>query len=59
MAMEGGYLDADFDPDGFVWLNPTMKNTAISPEVLKYVNRICWMLLNPPSRVDFIKSLGE
>ena len=58
-AVAGGYIDRDFDPDKLVWLYPTMKNTIIHPDVLRYVNKICWMLLNPSWRINQIKSLGR
>lgn len=58
MAIAGGYLDPDIDTDRFNWLYPTMKNTIIHPEVLKYVNKICWRLLNKPWRINNITSMA-
>lgn len=58
MAVAGGYLDPDIDPDKFNWLYPTMKNTIIHPEVLKYVNKICWKLLNKSWRINNITSMS-
>ncbi len=57
-ALDHDHLDHDFDPDIFVWLNPTMKNTIINNDVLKYVNKICWEMLNPSWRLDQIKSMA-
>jgi radical SAM superfamily enzyme YgiQ (UPF0313 family) len=58
MAVAGGYIDPDIDPDKFNWLYPTMKNTTIHPEVLKYVNKICWKLLNKSWRINNITSMS-
>jgi hypothetical protein len=58
MAVAGGYLNPDIDTDKFNWLYPTMKNTAIHPEVLRYVNKICWRLLNKSWRINNITSMS-
>ncbi|MBI1892854.1 MAG: B12-binding domain-containing radical SAM protein [Candidatus Rokubacteria bacterium] len=57
-ALAGGYLAPDFDPDFMNWMYPTMKNTIIHPEVLRYVNKICWRLLNHSWRIENISSMA-
>ena len=34
IALEGGYLDKNFDPDMMNWKHPVMKNTIVPPEKL-------------------------
>jgi len=50
-AIEGGHLSPAFDADMMNWMYPTMTGTIVHPEVLRYVTRLCWKMLNPPSRV--------
>ena len=50
-AMEGGHLSPSFDVDMMNWMYPTMTGTIVHPEVLRYVTRLCWKMLNPPSRI--------
>ena len=50
-------MTPDFDPDKLNWLYPNMQNTLIHPDVLKYINRICWRLLNKPKRIDAVTSM--
>lgn len=56
-AIAGGYLSPDFDPDMMNWMYPTMVNTTIHPEVLQYVSKICWKLLNNSTRIENIASM--
>tara|TARA_Y100000310_G_C20671605_1_gene810596 strand:+ start:59 stop:1546 length:1488 start_codon:yes stop_codon:yes gene_type:complete len=37
VAINGGYLDKDFDTDIFNWKRPVMKNTIVSPERLEEI----------------------
>jgi len=37
MAIQGGYLDEDFDPDIMNWKNPVMKNTTVPPKRLEEI----------------------
>lgn len=57
-AIANGNLSPDFDADKLNWLYPTMVNTLIPPEVLGYVNKICWRLLNKSKRIDAIASMA-
>ena len=50
-AIEGGHLSPSFDVDMMNWMYPTMTGTIVHPEVLRYVTRLCWRMLNPPSRI--------
>jgi radical SAM superfamily enzyme YgiQ (UPF0313 family) len=45
-AIDGGYIDADFDPDTFNWRRASMKNTAVPPESLEEIHRNAWQELN-------------
>ncbi len=58
-AIAGGHLSADFDPDKMTWLHPVMRNTAVSPDVLDFLNNVIWRLLNKPSRIDNIMSMSS
>ena len=49
---------ADTDSGATRIVTPTMKNTAVPPEVLKYVSRICWRLLNHSERIENISSMA-
>ena len=59
MAIAGGHLSADFDPDQMIWLHPVMQNTAVAPEVLDFLNDVIWRLLNKPSRISNIMSMSS
>ncbi len=58
IAIAGGHLSPDFDPDKLNWLYPTMVNTIINPDVLRYINKICWLLLNKPKRINAVMSMA-
>ena len=55
-AIRGGHLMTDFDPDTMNWMYSTMRNTLITPEVLSYVSKICWRLLNLQRRLASVAS---
>ena len=57
-AIRDGHLSPDFDPDMMNWMYPTMINTVIHPEVLRYVNRAIWLLLNKSERIQNISSMA-
>lgn len=57
-AIAGGHLDRHFDPDLMNWMYPTLRNTPIHPEVLKYVTRLCWRMLNRSERIENIRSMA-
>ena len=56
-AISGGHLSPDFDPDKMNWMYPSMKNTLIHSDVLHYVSRICWRLINSSSRIETVTSM--
>lgn len=45
-AIDGGYINEDFDPDTFNWRRASMKNTTVSPDVLEEIHRTAWEELN-------------
>jgi anaerobic magnesium-protoporphyrin IX monomethyl ester cyclase len=57
-ALQHGHLSPDFDPDLMNWMYPTMTGTVIHPEVLRYVTRLCWRMLNHSPRVTNITSMA-
>ena len=59
MAIAGGHLAADFDPDKMIWLHPVMRNTAVAPEVLDFPNDVVRRLLNKPSRISSVMSMSS
>ncbi len=58
MAIAGGHLSADFDPDRMIWLHPVMRNTTVPPEVLDFLNDVVWRILNRPSRISNVMSMS-
>lgn len=56
-AVSNRNLEYPINTDKLNWLYPTMKNTLVAPEVLRYVNKICWKLLNKPYRINNIDSM--
>ena len=55
-AIEGGHLSPQFDVDMMNWMYPTMTGTSVHPEVLSYITRLCWKMLNPPSRLAAVEA---
>ena len=37
IAIDGGHIDPNFDPDMMNWKRPIMKNTAVSSERLEFI----------------------
>jgi radical SAM superfamily enzyme YgiQ (UPF0313 family) len=46
MAIEGGHLSADFDPDKMNWKNPVMTNTTVPPEEVVAFRDWAWDTVN-------------
>lgn len=46
LAIRGGYLSPDFDPDRFNWKNAVMNNTAVSPERIEEIRDWAWTTVN-------------
>ena len=59
IAIAGGHLSADFNPDKMIWLHPVMQNTAVSPAVLDFLNDVIWRLLNKSSRIANVMSMAS
>ena len=51
MAISGGHLDRDFDPDIMNWHRPVMKNTAVPPERILELREWAWRSVN---RNDYV-----
>lgn len=52
MAIDGGHLDADFDPDSMNWKNATMKNTKVPPERIIEIRDWAWKSVNTNEHVE-------
>jgi radical SAM superfamily enzyme YgiQ (UPF0313 family) len=50
-AIAGGYLPADLDLRGMKFAVPSMVNTTIHPEVLRYTRRLAYALIHPQEYV--------
>lgn len=46
MAVDGGHLSADFDPDMMNWKNAVMKNTTVPPEEVMAFRDWAWETVN-------------
>ena len=51
MAIAGGHLDANFDPDIMNWHRPVMKNTTVPPERVLELREWAWRSVN---RDDYV-----
>ncbi len=47
IAVAGGHLSRDFDPDLMNWHRPVMKNTAVSAERVLELREWAWRTVNP------------
>jgi len=51
MAIRGGYLEPDFDPDIMNWKNGVMRNTTVPIERIVEIRDWAWRTVNPPEHV--------
>lgn len=51
MAISGGYLSEDFDPDIMNWKNGVMINTTVPKEMIVVIRDWAWQTVNPPEHV--------
>lgn len=51
MAINGGHLDPDFDPDAMNWKNAIMKNTLVPPERVIELRDWAWRSVNTQEHV--------
>ena len=52
MAIEGGYLDRDFNPDIMNWKRAVMKNTTVPPEKLEMIRDEANILVNTKKHLE-------
>lgn len=52
MALEGGYLERDFDPDIMNWKRAVMKNTTVPPEKLEKIRDEANISVNTPKHIE-------
>lgn len=53
IALAGGHLDQDFNPDLFNWRKPTMKNTLVPPERIEELQHWGWRHAN---REEYVRA---
>jgi hypothetical protein len=51
LALQGGHLDPNFDPDLFNWKNTVMKNTVVSPGRVLELRDWGWQYANTKEHV--------
>ncbi|MEK7646895.1 MAG: radical SAM protein [Patescibacteria group bacterium] len=51
MAIQGGHLDRDFDPDAMNWKNAVMQNTVVAPERILELRDWAWRSVNTEEHV--------
>ncbi len=52
LALAGGYLSPDFDPDLMNWHRPVMQNTLVPPERVLELREWAWRTVNPKDYVE-------
>jgi radical SAM superfamily enzyme YgiQ (UPF0313 family) len=51
IAVAGGNLDRNFDPDSFNWKNAVMRNTVVPAERIVELRDLAWREINTPQHV--------
>lgn len=51
IAIKGGYLDRDFDPDAMNWKNTVMRNTVVAPKRILELRDWAWRSVNTEEHV--------
>jgi len=58
IALAGGHISADFDPDRLNWTRASMTNTPVPPEELETIRRAAWEDINDPRFVRYKKGMN-
>jgi radical SAM superfamily enzyme YgiQ (UPF0313 family) len=58
MALKGGHLSRDFDPDTMSWTAPIMANTLVPAETLERIRHVAWKLVNRSEFVAAKEAIG-
>lgn len=58
LALAGGYLEEEFNPDTFNWSRASLINTAVPPEELVEIRRQAWESVNDPKYVTYKKAMN-
>ena len=58
LALAGGYLEEEFNPDTFNWSRASLINTAVPPEELMVIRREAWESVNDPKYVTYKKTMN-
>ncbi len=57
LAIKGGHISEDFDPDKMNWKNPVMEKTVVDPKRLKELVERAWREINPQEYI--IRRINE
>jgi radical SAM superfamily enzyme YgiQ (UPF0313 family) len=58
LALAGGYLEAEFNPDTFNWSRASLINTKVPPEELMTIRREAWESVNDSRFVQYKKGMN-
>jgi radical SAM superfamily enzyme YgiQ (UPF0313 family) len=58
LAMAGGYLEEEFNPDTFNWSRASMIRTNVPPEELLQIRREAWETINDSKFVQYKKGMN-
>lgn len=56
MAVEGGHLDRNFNPDNMNWKHPTMQKTTVAPERIEEIVHQAILDINTPEYLESRKA---
>ena len=57
MAMAGGYLPKNYDPDKMHWQKANMKNTLVPPRELEKIRDLAWETINRKNFTSYKKNM--
>jgi anaerobic magnesium-protoporphyrin IX monomethyl ester cyclase len=58
LALAGGHLKEEFNPDTFNWSRASLINTTVPPEELMEIRRAAWESVNDPKYVVYKKGMN-
>ena len=58
MAIQGGHLSPDFNPDDMRWTKSIFQNTPVSAETLEAIRTLAWKLVNQSQFVQSKETTG-